>query len=669
METTTLPAPDSTAFPTFLSPLRMRGRTLPSRAVMTSHTTSLAESGLPGRRMRDYYCERAAGGAGMIVLEPVPAHVTARHAAANFVLDDTIIPPMRELGEAVRDAGAVVIAQVYNLGSFANPAVSARETWAPSADRIGRMRHPSHAMTRAEIQEMADGFVATASRMAAADLDGVEILMAYDGLIDSFFAPLRNKREDEYGGSLDNRLRLAREILTRVRESIGADRILGITITGDHVTPTHLHVDDAAEIAVALAETCELDYIAVANADQVTNHFLIPGMEVERGYGIQWARIIKQALPEMVITAEGRIQSPTLAEEALCSGAADLTGMARALITDPFLVAKARAGLEDEIRLCIACNQQCLGRRRHNLPILCTQNAAAGRESRYGARRLTPTPHPKRVAIVGGGPAGLEAAVVASGRGHRVTVIEREVQLGGQARCAARLPFSSEFEGVYVQRELVLRRRGVEIRTGVDADADAIAVLDPDVVILATGSRPRFDAIQNSFPLGIEVGAEARRRIYAAVDVAAGHEVPVGRTLVFDGDGHRKALGVAELLGRAGHQVELATEDLFVGMELQPTGALTPYRSRLAELGVALRASTALASFDGSLAILRSLYDGSETELEVDSIVLATQHAADDALREPLEARGMRVVVVGDAQAPRLLDNAISDAMDAAASL
>ena len=328
--------------PYLFAPLELKGRHFQSRIVMTSHTTSLAEDGVPAGRMRDYYCERAAGGTGMIVVEPVPAHPTARHAAANFALDDRVIEPMRKLGEAVRAMGTVVIGQVYNLGSFANPVVSMRETWAPSPDRLGRMRHPSHAVTRPEIKEMVDGFVAAAARLASADLDGVEINMAYDGFIDSFFSPVRNHRDDEYGGSLVNRLRVAREVLTRTRDAIGCDRILGATITGDYLVPNRLHVDDMAEIAVALAEACDLDYLAVANADQVMNHFLIPGMEVERGYGAQWARVVKRALPGLIVTAQGRIQSPEVAEQTLREGAADLVGMARALIADPYLPRKAR---------------------------------------------------------------------------------------------------------------------------------------------------------------------------------------------------------------------------------------------------------------------------------------------------------------------------------------
>ena len=239
----------------------------------------------------------------------------------------------------------VVVGQIYHPGSFANPLISGRETWAPSADRRPLTRHPAHAVSRSEIAEVVGAFTRAARRHADADLDGVEILMAFHGFIDSFFYPLRNTRADDYGGSLQNRLRVAVEVLLAVREAIGSDRILGITITGEHFNDDDFHIEDSAAIAVELAQRAEIDYIAIANGDQVTNRYLIPGMEIERGFGVQWASIVKRALPDMVVvTAEGRIQSAELAESALAAGAADLIGMARALIADPQLPLEVARG-------------------------------------------------------------------------------------------------------------------------------------------------------------------------------------------------------------------------------------------------------------------------------------------------------------------------------------
>jgi NADPH-dependent 2,4-dienoyl-CoA reductase/sulfur reductase-like enzyme len=370
---------------------------------------------------------------------------------------------------------------------------------------------------------------------------------------------------------------------------------------------------------------------------------------------------VKAALPQTVVIGEGRVGTPALAEELLADGVCDLVGMNRALIADPELPRKAGEGRVGEIRPCIYCNQSCLGRRMRQFSISCVQNPATGFEGRYGRRRLTRVPVAKRVVVVGGGPSGLEAARVAAERGHEVILIEARHELGGQARLAARLPHHAEFLGVVDYRERELARLGVRVETGRPAGPDDVARFAPDVVLVATGSRPDRSGFQPALGAGVDVAEEAKERVIAAADVVAGASVPAGDVVLLDGEGHRKSLGTAELLAASGRVVTVVSADALVGSELEWAAARTGYLERLADLGARLRAGTVVVRYDGERVLVRSLYDGCEDEVAAAALVLATPHVAEDSLLESLEREGIEAIAIGDARAPRLLDAAVND--------
>jgi 2,4-dienoyl-CoA reductase-like NADH-dependent reductase (Old Yellow Enzyme family) len=640
-------------FEKLFSPFPLRGRTLANRLVCVAHTTSMGQDGLPADRVRDYYVERARGGVAMIVMEPVPVHETARLTVANFVDgDDGLVAPLALLADAVHEHGTVIVSQLYHVGAHASSLASMRERWAPGP-HAGDGPDRTHAVTRAEIAEAVRSFASTGARALEAGVDGVEVLMAHGGLIGSFFSETQNRRTDEYGGTFENRIRFAGEVLESTRAAIGPEAILGITLSGDHFHAGEPGGEECAAIAAALARASDIDYVAVGNGSYHAFEMIIPPMDVELGVGIPFARRVKEALPGTAVVAEGRITTPELGERALAEGACDLVGMARALIADPELPDKARTGRLGEIRPCIGCNQQCWGRRSQQFFISCLQNPAVGLEGRYGGRKLRRTVTPRRVVVAGGGPAGLEAARVAAERGHDVSLLEREAQLGGQALLAARLPHHAEFLAVVTYRERELARLGVDVHLGVEATVPRVLELAPDSVLVATGSRPAPESRWDG-------------PVLAAADVVGGIRIPDGPLVLVDEEGHRKALGTAELLASEGRAVTLVTRAASVGRPLEAIGVLPGQLRRLAAAGVRLETLSEVEGFDGESALVRSIYDGRRQRIPAAVLVVAAPHVADDALVEPLRAAGLEAVVIGDALAPRLIDAAIRDGSRAA---
>jgi NADPH-dependent 2,4-dienoyl-CoA reductase/sulfur reductase-like enzyme len=438
-------------------------------------------------------------------------------------------------------------------------------------------------------------------------------------------------------------MRLAREILDRLRETIGPDRLLGVTLSA--ALPGY------AEAAAHLAERCDIDYFGIGDGSYAEPHLLIPPLEIPAGVGVANAAEAKSRLPHTAVIAEGRINRPEIAERALAEGACDLAGMTRALISDPQLLRKAARGEADRIRVCIADNL-CIARRIKKFPIACLQNPAAGFEHEVGDESRA-ADAPRHVVVVGGGPAGLEAARVAAMRGHAVTLLERADRLGGQVALLGRLPRMNAYREVASWREGELRRAGVRIELGHEATAESVAALEPDTVIVATGSVPG----------GRYAGS------VSAVEVAAGAELPDGPAVVIDEEGNRKGVGVAELLAAGGRQVTLVPVGVRAGATLGPAFALPPALGRLREAGVRIVEGFALESAGGDRVVLRNAYDGSPLELEAAVVIDAGRHSARDGIVADLRARGIDPLIVGDARAPRQVDDAIREGFEAARSL
>ncbi|MBA3382662.1 MAG: NAD(P)-binding protein [Actinobacteria bacterium] len=624
----------TTPYPRLFSPTTLRARDLRNRIVLTAHTTSLGQDGIPGSRAMGYYCARARGGAGLIVLEPLPVLPSAGVTPQNYRFEDPrFVPALRELVAALHGHGSLVIQQLYHLGRNADPDATMRELWGPSpepAPNGGRVR----SIDELDIAELIDGHVRAASAALSAGVDGIECMFAYDTLVDGFLSDARNARDDDYGGSLENRSRLGREILERLRELLGPDPVLGFTISSS--LPSYV------DAAVALVDACDVDYVGVGNGDYDNLHLLIPPTEVEPGFGVPFAAAVRGRLPSSVLViAEGRINDPAIAEHALQTEACDLAGMTRALIADPELPRKAAHGRAEEIRPCVADNL-CIARRLRKFPIACLQNPNVGFEAepprdQGETERLS-------VIVVGGGLAGLEAARTCAVAGHAVRLYEEADTLGGQVLQVASLPRQEELRALVTWREREIERLDVDVRLGTQADASTIAAESPSIVVVATGSRPQ----------------PRRNAVVGAVDLLRGPLPTSGEVIVVDEEGHRKGVGTAEVLARSGCSVLLVTRNLLPAAALDDTLSGQLWRDALRAANVTIVNDARIANVHSDGATLVDVA-GRENRVRASLVVDAGTHFAVDDLVAPLRLLGLPTIAVGDARAPRGLHDAIWD--------
>ena len=612
-----------------LAPLDLRGHRLANRIVFTAHTASFGQDGVHGDRARAYYEARAAGGVGLIVMEPLPVHATAGVTPQNYVFrDERFVAGLRALVDAVHAHGTVLVSQLYHLGQNADPFATMRERWAPSAAPAPGGPGLVREVDARDLAELLDGHVAATRVAISAGVDGVECMFAYDTLVDSFMSTRRNTRTDAYGGSFENRMRLAVEVLVALRETVGPERLLGVTLTSS--------LEEHVEAARHLVERCDLDYVAIGNGNYEQPHLIVPPLDVERGYGIRTAAPVKAALSGTAVIAEGRIVHPDLGERALSEGACDLVGMTRALIADPLLPRRIADDEVARVRPCVGANV-CIARRLRKFPIACLQNPVAGFEREAVGRAY----EPRRVAIVGGGVAGLEAARVAGERGHDVTLFERRGELGGQVALTARLPGQSELAGIVDWRVRELERLGVTVE--LRREATAADVSGYDSVLVATGSEPE------------------RNGVVAAVDAFALDGD--GPCVVVDDEGNRKGAGIAELLARS-RPTTLVPNGIAPLADLHWETIDLMALPRLRDAGVRLVEGYRVVSLEATRVVLRRLYDDAELVLEAEVAVHAGRHRPCDAL-----ARELGAVAIGDARAPRRVEEAIRDGWDAARSL
>jgi 2,4-dienoyl-CoA reductase-like NADH-dependent reductase (Old Yellow Enzyme family)/thioredoxin reductase len=625
-----------TDFPRLLSPLSLRGHELRNRVVFTAHTASFSQDGVPGPRVRDYYAARARGGSALIVMEPLPVLPSAGVTPQNYRFEDArFVPGLRAVTDAVHEHGTLLVSQLYHLGPNADPTATMQARWGVSGGPApeggpGLLHEPD----AEDLRALVDGHVRAARSALDAGVDGVECMFAYDTLVDGFMSEVRNRRADEYGGSFENRMRLAREILDALRTEVGERPLLGVTLTAS--------LPEYVEAVAHLNERCDIDYFGIGNGNYDHLELLMPSLDFEPGFGVPYAAAVKQAVPGATVLAEGRINRPEIGERALADASCDLVGMTRAQIADPDLVGKAAAGRAGEIRECVALNV-CVARRLRKFPIACVQNPSAGFET----RPVEPATSPRRVVVIGGGVAGLEAACTAAAVGHVVTLLEREQKLGGQVALVAELPVQRAHRQLIDWRVGELERLGVRVELGARADPESIARLEPAVVIVATGSEPdiRF------------AGA------VAAIDVLCGVDVAGEEIVVVDEEGHRKASGVAEVLARAGRRVTLVGDGVEPCAQLELSLAAVPTRRRLQEAGVSVLGSGSVVAAEPGRVAVR--IGGELHELPADAVVHAGRHRPVEGLVPALRARGLTAIAVGDAHAPGLIEEAIRSGHDA----
>lgn len=636
------------------NPIRLRHKTLRNRVVFGAHTTNMARDGLPWAQHTAYYRERAAGGAAMIVVEPMPVHAAAVLTRGNFLhSSDSVIPHFRRMVEASQAEGAVMIQQLYHVGAHGDADNSFHPNWSPSGGPSYHDSDGSHAMTDPEIEETIEAFVQSARRCREAGFDGVEVWAAYHSLLDQFWTPFSNQRDDRWGGSLENRTRMSREVCRRIRKVCGDDFIIGLAVNDDHDVPASLSRESMAEIIALHDAEQAMDYVTVGSGSYFDFYKLLPTFLYPEKLTVDLSTDLKGVVKHALVTSESHIRTPENADQVIGSGAADLASIVRGQIADPHLVNKALAGRADDIRGCLSCNQMCWGRRYRDYWISCLINPSAGREWEWNGDRPLPAAQSKSVLVVGGGPAGMEAARVAALRGHKVTLAEAAPDLGGQFRLAGLQPRRGQIGELIGWYDRQLATAGVDVRLNCYLDADDIVDMGCDEVLLATGSLPAGTGFQKAMThLASLPGIDSN---VSAAEQALSREVRLGkRVIVLDEGGNWKGGGTAWRLAEDGHEVTIVTPDPMIGKELQRSAADFPLRQALARLRVRFVTDSAIAAWGPDGAEIVSLLDGSTAKIAADSLVLATVNRANDGLLGDLDTRGVQARLIGDAASPRL---------------
>jgi 2,4-dienoyl-CoA reductase-like NADH-dependent reductase (Old Yellow Enzyme family)/thioredoxin reductase len=634
-------------------PLKLRHVTLKNRIVFGAHTANMSEAGLPGERHRAYYEERALGGAAMIVVEPVPVHRTAVLTRGNFRHStDEIIPHFRKITNAIHRHGTVICHQLYHVGQHGDFDNSYEPNWSPSGLPSFHDSDGSHAMNEAEIEEIIAAFVSAARRAKESGFDGVELFATYHALIDQFWTPFSNRRDDKWGGSLENRCRFSSEIMRRIRRLAGEHFIIGLAVNMDPKIKASLSIAQMQQIAAWHDERGLMDYITCGTGSYFDFSGIMPTVFSADKLGVPFAEALKQVVRHARVQAESHIRTPENANYVIASGQADMVSIVRGQIADPHLANKAKEGRLDDVRPCLSCNQMCWGRRYRDYWISCLINPSAGREFEWGGDRFSPAETPKKILVVGGGVAGLEAARVAAERGHHVTLAEASTHLGGQFYLAGLQPRRRQIIDYLEWFARQLEKLQVKVLLNAYVEAQDIMSFAAEEVIIATGSQPAGNGFQRFLPHFDRLPGIDRGNVWSAEEVMSRAARLGDRVIVLDEGANWKGSGTALHLAEAGHKVMVVTPAASVMAEMARTSADVELRQRLRELGSTLITEAAVREWHGNAATIAT-FGGEDQRLEADSLVLSTTNAADTSLADGLRESGVSYHLIGDAVSAR----------------
>ncbi|MGC8470951.1 MAG: FAD-dependent oxidoreductase [Acidimicrobiales bacterium] len=656
-------------FPHLFDPLRIGSVTIKNRIVSPGHDTVMVEEGHVNDQLVAYHEARARGGVGLIVMQAAGVHETARYTShVLMAADDSCIAGYEKVADAVRPHGTRLFGQLFHPGRevMESQDGSAPVALAPSAVPNERFHVMPRAMSEEMIAEIVASYGRAARRLQHAGLDGVEVVASHGYLPSQFLNPRVNRRDDGYGGSFENRLRFLREIVAAIGAETGDDFVVGVRISADELEEEGLPADESLAACIALDAADLVDYLSVTlgtSASLRGSDHIVPPMSEAVGYAIPYVARIKERVSVPVFAA-GRINQPQDAERVLAAGYADAVIMNRALICDPTMPRLADEGRIDDIRACIACNQACIGHFHAGYPISCIQHPETGRERIHGRR--VATPRPRKVMVVGGGPAGLKAAAVAAERGHRVTLYEKEARVGGQVLLAERLPGREEFGGAAMNLRAEAERAGVTIVTNATVDVELVRAELPEAVVIATGALPRHPEIEM---LG-------EPSILDAWQVIQGAEVPRGKVVVSDWRADWVGAGVAVDLARRGHEVVLCVNGYAAVQGLQQY-VRDAHLAALQRSRVQVMPLVRLFGADDDAVFFQHVLTKEPVVVEgVACLVLAEGHVPVDDLLAELSAEGSaglpvstEIVGIGDCLAPRSVEEAVLEGLEVGAAL
>ena len=633
------------------SPLRIGSITVQNRIVFSAHLTNYAVDYMPSDRHAYYYRERARGGVGLIITEEHSTHPTDHpYEKLIHAFHPTVIPGYRRITEMVHAEGVPILAQINHNGGQASGMFTRLPAWAPSAIADPLFREVPKAVELEDIQQIIEGYANVASYTKKGGFDGVELQCSHSSIVRQFLSRSTNRRTDEYGGSLENRARILREIIGAIRLAVGRDYVLSVRLCGDELIADGITIEEAVDLARLLERDRQIDVIntSIGTATQ-TLYMIEASMRIPPNYAMFIPSAIRKAV-HLPVIGVGRVKDPIQAERLLAEGHADLVGIVRAQIADPEFAKKARENRADDIRLCLSCNQECVGRMGLNRWLGCIETPATGREQTLGAGTLLPAEQPKRVTVVGGGPAGLKAAAVAARRGHRVTLIEKEGQLGGQIVHAVRVTNRAEFGDIVRNLLHEIEQMQVEVQTGVTATPESVLAGKPDAVIVATGSAPDRSAIP---------GADSPA-VADVTDILSGRVTPGKRVLLIDRLGFHEATSTAEFLAEQGCEVEVVTQTLYVGQDLGVTLDLENWYRQARRLGIRCTPNHSVLGIEDRVVTALHNYSGQIVQFpEVDTIVLSVHRRANCQLYTGLKDKVTELYRIGDCVAPRRAHAAI----------
>ncbi len=675
-------------------PLNIGPREANNRIIFGSHTTNFAEHNLLSTKHANYYAARAAGGAGIIVLEEHivhPSDLPYAYAVLGY-LAGTPVATARVV-ECIHAHGSLALVQLNHNGQQSTSDHRQQELWAPSAVPDVSSREVPKVMELADIRAVIEGFALVAKHAVQADADGVELQIADRSLLRQFLSPLTNQRTDQYGGSREKRLRFVHETLEAVDAALGANRVLGVRLCADELAPwAGLTPEQSLEIARSLVATGRIDYLTITMGSIFSTH-MFPfhaSMHTPPGYAAHLAASIKAAV-NVPVFAAGRIMNATQAERILAEEQADGVEMIRSLIADPRLPQLSQAGRMEDVRPCIACNQGCQVRNVMNVALNCTVNPdvigthdavgsrfiaseergraipvntdVIGTHDTVGADLSCPPPiyRPTRRAgppliVIGGGPAGMEAARTAARRGRHVILYERETTLGGAVALAARGPGRSELQLItdYLQAGLLeaqLEKLDVEIQLGVEVTASQVLAQRPEAVLVATGAHTGSGLL----PLpgrDLPHVTDVRR-------ILCGEHIEGQRIVVIDETDSHGVLSVVELLATQGRAVEIVTEDWYVGRDLVATHDIVPWMNRVLAHGIVMTTHTTVVRIEPGQVIVSDRFVEGERAIPADAVVLGVYEQPSQDLYYALKGHVPRLFRAGDCVAPRRIEHAI----------
>ena len=643
--------------PITLGPTQLR-----NRIFNPPHGTTLGADGLVSDELIAYHEARAKGGAGLIILEGMAFHPSFAFESAylNAGRDD-IIPGMKKLSRACGAHGAAVFGQLFHAGRSVRYSHDGSRPLVFSASDTpdDRYRVVPVPMPNDMVWEVIESYATAAARLAEAGLDGIEILASQGYLIGQFLNPATNRRDDEFGGSLENRMRFLSESIARIRGAIGGSKTLGIRITLDEKTQFGMEAAEAVKVCQILEKEGHVDYFSVISGSSSSPDgwiHVFPPMAVPPAFVANDAAQLKSAITKPVLVA-GRINQAQAASQILSEGKADMVGMVRALIADPEFPNKVAANRSEDIRACIGCNQACVGHRLTHHAISCIQNPVTGRELEFRPRSTRPR---RLVWVIGGGPGGMKAAVTAADQGHEVILYEKQPKLGGQVNLAEKLPGRSEFGGVTTNLIGELDRSSIQVCLSSSASPEAFHAIEPDVVIVSTGAVPRLPEVEIT-----------GTQLLSAWSVIAG-EKPSGQSVVIaDWSSDWSAMGVAHMLALSGHKVRIFSGASTCGESI-PAIVRDQWFGELQSLNVELTCYARFFGAEDQTAFFQHTINGEAIVCEdVDAVVSCYPPRSNNdcswvsELKAP-DTGSLQITTIGDALAPRTVEEAVLEGFKAA---